>query len=365
MNHRGIEQFLHPDRVRRRGKPPAFQWYPKDCDSDEAVRAMDDREFGFFVRCLNHSWLNRGIPADLTELARVLGRPKKYIERLWVRVGKCFVSGENGRLVNPKQEEQRSVQEAFSESKRVAADTRWHQPEPYKSDARALHTECPASPSASAEYMKTSATPDGTALDAEFDYVAGFEELWNLYPAKGRTKRPFTESVYVEHLRENGAQQTHVAITSGINQRWLVSQKWTDGFVPDLANFIAQKRYEETPEPYLTNAVITTNRAAVLTGVPEAANDVTNGAPAPEPAESLKPAARLRKILRRHGGPAGVRLQPARKDAFVCQDVGGILHNTLKCRHRNSLRKLSPPPSKASSCKRNASTLKLLSFDRF
>lgn len=83
-----------------------FKWVPKEADADERLRAMDDREYGFFMRCLNHAWQNGGsLPADLSELARVLHRRMMYIGQVWPRVGKCFVplEGDESRIVNPRQ----------------------------------------------------------------------------------------------------------------------------------------------------------------------------------------------------------------------------------------------------------------------
>ncbi len=105
-------------------KPPAFQWYPKDCDTDENVRAMSDQEFGFYMRCLNHCWLNAGLPAELPEMALVMGRKLSYVEKVWKRVGKCFEI-RDGRFVNPKQEDQRGSAREFVESRRRAANMRW------------------------------------------------------------------------------------------------------------------------------------------------------------------------------------------------------------------------------------------------
>lgn len=96
-------------------KLPYFEWYPADCDTDENVRAMNDRELGFHVRCLNHAWVNGSIPADVRELARVLGRSVAYVRSVWGRVGQCFVvSEEAGRLVSRRQEEQRRKAEVIS-----------------------------------------------------------------------------------------------------------------------------------------------------------------------------------------------------------------------------------------------------------
>lgn len=97
-------------------KAPAFQWYPKDCDTDEEVKAMNDREFGFYMRCLNHAWLNNGLPSDLGEVARIMHRSRHYVEDVWKRVGKKFRL-EGDRLVNGKQEEQRQAVREFKDGK--------------------------------------------------------------------------------------------------------------------------------------------------------------------------------------------------------------------------------------------------------
>jgi len=143
-------------------KPPAFQWYPKDCDTDENVRGMDDREFGFYMRCLNHAWPNFGLPGNVSEIARVMHRPVPYVEKIWIRVGKCFVFDDSGRLVNPKQEEQRKEQEAYRESKRLAASTRWKS----KADAHALHVDAPCTDSLMRVQCSASASASASAIRA-------------------------------------------------------------------------------------------------------------------------------------------------------------------------------------------------------
>lgn len=94
------------------GKAPAFQWYPKDCDTDENVRCMDDAEFGFYVRCLNHAWLNNGLPESLEDIARIMGHTHGKIKKYWNRVGRCFVLSD-GRHKNSKQEGQRVTAREF------------------------------------------------------------------------------------------------------------------------------------------------------------------------------------------------------------------------------------------------------------
>jgi Meiotically up-regulated gene 113 len=88
---------------------PYFKWYAADAETDERFRAMSDAEVGFYLRCLNHSWLNNGLPADMKVLARILNKSTSYVERMWRSVGRCFIPDPENqeRLINPRQEDER------------------------------------------------------------------------------------------------------------------------------------------------------------------------------------------------------------------------------------------------------------------
>ncbi len=91
-----------------RKKLPYYPLYPSDFDADENIRGMDDAELGFFIRCLNHAWMNRGLPADPEEIDRVIpGRRAKPFADTWPRVSRSFVPSSDGRLINPRQESER------------------------------------------------------------------------------------------------------------------------------------------------------------------------------------------------------------------------------------------------------------------
>jgi uncharacterized protein YdaU (DUF1376 family) len=164
-------------------KSPAFQWYPKDCDTDENVRAMDDREFGFYVRCLNHSWLNNGLPSDPVEIVRIIGRPKSYIDKVWPRVSKCFrLDGD--RLVNNRQEEERQSRADYREDRSKAGkagnEKRWH--DHRTGIAKRSHSDDFAiakDRSASASALKETPLPP---LENETEDL--FSRLWNRHPNK-------------------------------------------------------------------------------------------------------------------------------------------------------------------------------------
>lgn len=82
---------------------------------DDDYASMTDQELGFYHRCLNRSWMNDGLPADLDELARIFKQTRTYIDKLWKRVGRKFILRVGtARVFNPRQEDERS--EAISKS---------------------------------------------------------------------------------------------------------------------------------------------------------------------------------------------------------------------------------------------------------
>ncbi len=105
---------------------PYYKMYPADAETDENFRAMTDAEKGFYWRCLNHCWLNGGLPADPQERARTLGNPRGYADKMWARVGRCFITiSEGTRVVNRRQEEERSKAVAKSSKCSDAVRTRY------------------------------------------------------------------------------------------------------------------------------------------------------------------------------------------------------------------------------------------------
>ncbi len=83
-----------------------FKWYPADAEMDENFRSMSDADIGYYIRCLNHSWINGSIPADSKQRARALGVQPHYDKTRWGRVGPCWVlsSQDKNRMVNRRQE---------------------------------------------------------------------------------------------------------------------------------------------------------------------------------------------------------------------------------------------------------------------
>lgn len=86
---------------------PYYSMYPKDFDADKHVRAMEDCEIGLYIRCLNHAWINDGLPADPEEIRRLFRDNPKDFTKKWGRVEPCFPVTEDGLRRNPRQEKER------------------------------------------------------------------------------------------------------------------------------------------------------------------------------------------------------------------------------------------------------------------
>lgn len=110
-------------------KSPAFQFYPKDWQTDEKVMLMTLEQEGAYMRLLGHQWLHESIPADVESLARICRTDDETMGRIWEKVGTCFVEAEDGRLYNERLERQRQEMADFSERKSEAgkkgAKSRW------------------------------------------------------------------------------------------------------------------------------------------------------------------------------------------------------------------------------------------------
>lgn len=144
-------------------KPPAFQFYPKDFLSDDAVALMTNEQIGCYVLLLSHAWLNPGgLPPAMSSLAKLARcTPARFERCVWDGIRDCFQQDGSGRWFNQKIERVRAEQQAFraerSESGKQGAEARWGKAQPSKLNGSAIgeplakHSSASASASATAE----------------------------------------------------------------------------------------------------------------------------------------------------------------------------------------------------------------------
>lgn len=101
-------------------KAPAYQWYPKDYDSDEAVKLMTYEQEGIYRRLLDHQALHGSIPAQPKQIAMLVPKvPLRRFMALWPGMAMKFADI-GGRLVNRKLEQVKAETATFKAAKAAA-----------------------------------------------------------------------------------------------------------------------------------------------------------------------------------------------------------------------------------------------------
>ena len=110
-------------------KSPAYQWYPKDWDTDESVKLMTYEQEGIYRRLLDHQALHGSIPAEPRQIAMLVPKvsPVRFL-KLWVVLSAKFPI-KDGRRANQKLERVRERSEAYrkkqSENGQRGAERKW------------------------------------------------------------------------------------------------------------------------------------------------------------------------------------------------------------------------------------------------
>ena len=179
----------------REKKPPAFQFYPKDWDSDEHVIPMTYEEEGIYFALCRRYWVaGNTLPADLDELRTLLkGRPsRRKMEGWWRTIGKCFgVSGDV--LTHKKLDEIRQEQRDRVLAKSCAAKERWRKAPKNPNETAESGMQRMPSASANEPARIVSASANGCPSSASSSASSSAEreaaaraELWPQRPLVGR-----------------------------------------------------------------------------------------------------------------------------------------------------------------------------------
>lgn len=152
-------------------KTPAFQFYPRDWDTDENVIPMTYEEEGVYFALCRRYWLGGSLPADLNRLRVLLkGRPSvAKMERWWLAIGPCFeVIGD--RLTHKRLDRERASQAHNREQRKAAAEKRWKERAERDANASAPHT---GSTTAEMQVLSTATASSSAPSTASATAVSG------------------------------------------------------------------------------------------------------------------------------------------------------------------------------------------------
>lgn len=106
------------------GRRPWFPFYVGDWDGDEAVKLMNNRERGAYLRLLIHQWREGSLPDDVSALATLAGEPPRVFERMWAKMDGKFPVTDTGRRCNPRMAAEIAKADDLSQKRADAARQR-------------------------------------------------------------------------------------------------------------------------------------------------------------------------------------------------------------------------------------------------
>jgi uncharacterized protein YdaU (DUF1376 family) len=97
------------------GKAPAFQFYPKEFQSDCRDGGFSLQETGAYMLLMCAVWNRSGISSDVAQIAKICGVPVTVMRRMWTALRPFFIEhpGQPGMLTHPRLEKRLSEQAAF------------------------------------------------------------------------------------------------------------------------------------------------------------------------------------------------------------------------------------------------------------
>lgn len=145
--------------------PPAFQLYAAEFVAGDKVSRMSYTEIGIFIVLLCHAWLGRGLPTNVTEIAKKLKINPTRFSKMWAGVlSECWME-RGGRLVNPKQEEIRRQSSEYRKKQADRATKGWQSRgkavalQDVHQSGNALHLQSPSSSSSSERTQRQGGAP--------------------------------------------------------------------------------------------------------------------------------------------------------------------------------------------------------------
>lgn len=254
-----------PGRKPRKGKAPAFQFYPADWLADARVAAMTLEEEGAYIRLLCFCWREGSLPPEPSTLARLLKVSTDKMAELWSRIEPCFRTGDDGRLRQRRLDLERMKQRAFSrlqsdrratgirnalERKQQAVDRTATETRPEST----LHLQSSSSEgrgrAENGDIQTLSSDlpmwPDGHVEGAQARlerWRTEFDQLWKTHPPRKGRKRGRPEAWDAYRALRPTADLARL-ITEGHN-RALAGRDWQEGIVEDLSRWLKHKRWQD------------------------------------------------------------------------------------------------------------------------
>ncbi len=246
---------------------PYFPFYVDDFAADGKVEAMTTLEVGSYILLLCKAWKEqpRGtLPDDEAVLARWSRLSPTQWSEVAPRVLACFRLSTDGRWHQKRMElEARKLLDLTnkrSKNGKLAAEARWQHANALQSQceriADALPTQCDSMPRASEsssvfvegeielEKAQNKDPPKKKKKGgAGGELPEGFAEFWVAYPDHSAKPRAVTA------WRKINPDAALRAVMLAALEKHKQSERWSKGFIPYLATWLNDRRWEDVPAP--------------------------------------------------------------------------------------------------------------------
>lgn len=234
----------------------SFPFYIADWRDSTARMEMTPLERLLYMELFIYAWKEGDLPQSEAALTAISGLGMDDFNAAWPGVRGRFAEID-GRLRHHKVDEKRPEVEKWHLTRREAGRRGGISRAQSLASAKAQLQAQPlaqlqAQPLAVLKPSSSSSTSTTTSPHiSAFDDL--FDAIWNAYPAKGRTRRPMCEGYYSELMTvANGdAAALHQQILAPLlpGGKWERSKTWGSGYVFALADYLANRRWQEEPEP--------------------------------------------------------------------------------------------------------------------
>lgn len=192
------------------------------------------------MRLLFYQWINGAIPQDPERLARICRIHLKTFLHRWDSIQFKFIQNGKGQLQNMRLEKTREEQRKYSESRKIGASVRWKD-----HDAHAMHAVCIDDALQSSTSSLTTTTKEKKVIKKRtpptgVGYTPEFLEFWKAYP---------------QRIGKGDAFRSWVKMTPPLSrclqaiEEQKKGRKWKEGFIPNPATWINQRRWEDEVQP--------------------------------------------------------------------------------------------------------------------
>lgn len=233
-------------------KSPAFQWYPKDFETDEVAACMSLSERGVYITLLGYCWLEGSIPDDASKLARLCRCSESELRRAWPAVSQKFTPREDGRLLNSRLEKERESQREHSDRRKNASAIgnrkRWGVPIVSQSDTNGNKMGVPIDRSSSSSSSAIEETKNVSSPDEVFN------ALLQQHPKKAAPNYALSE--FQQILSESQDPESAARRIYANHARWVKYWRETGTeakYVPKLMDWLKGGDWQIDP-PVPTNS---------------------------------------------------------------------------------------------------------------